>query len=149
MTRSLVVDAHVHAARLGSLKLDWQTWISAVGDEQAVGALYGDDGVLDPGRFDAIFEAEGVDRVMLFCEYSPRVTGTQAIEDMLGRHACKPDSEMAYTAREYVFNARKLVAQVFRRMQDVDPKALPSRRQAEEWRMSSFLAPCPYDRNEN
>jgi hypothetical protein len=40
---------------------------------------------------------------------------------------------MMYTAREYVFNARKLVAQVFRRMQDADPKALVSRRQAEEW----------------
>jgi hypothetical protein len=85
-----VVDAHVHAARLGSLKLDWQTWISTVGEEQTVAALYDDAGVLDPGRFDALFEAEGVDRVMLFCEYSPRVTGTQAIEDMLPLVAHNP-----------------------------------------------------------
>jgi hypothetical protein len=42
-------------------------------------------------------------------------TEAQAIEDTLARHACGPDSEMVYTTKEYVFNARKLVAQVFRR----------------------------------
>jgi predicted TIM-barrel fold metal-dependent hydrolase len=83
MTRALVVDAHVHAAHLGSLKLDWNTWISSVGNQEAVRSLYTESGALDPERFDALFAAEGVDRVMLFCEYSPRVTGTQAIEDML------------------------------------------------------------------
>jgi hypothetical protein len=39
-----------------------------------------------------------------------------------------------YNTKEYTFNARKLVSQVFRRMQDVNPKAPVSRRQAEEWR---------------
>lgn len=61
-------------------------------------------------------------------------TEAQAIEDALARHLCKSDSEMVYNTKEYTFNARKLVSQVFRRMQDVDPKAPISRRQAEEWR---------------
>jgi hypothetical protein len=70
-------------------------------------------------------------------------TEAQSIEDTLSRHMCGPHSEMVYTAKEYVFNARKLVAQVFRRMQDVDPKALPSRRQAEDWR-ESYLLPSSW-----
>ncbi|MDT7647213.1 MAG: uncharacterized protein QOC75_4213, partial [Pseudonocardiales bacterium] len=78
----MIVDAHVHPARLATLKLPWDTWLGPAADADAVAALYGPDGALVPERFDALFEAEGVDRALLFCEYSPRVTGIQAIEDM-------------------------------------------------------------------
>jgi predicted TIM-barrel fold metal-dependent hydrolase len=78
----VIVDAHVHPARLATLKLPWDTWLGPAADAAAVAALYGPDGALVPERFDALFEAEGVDRALLFCEYSPRVTGIQAIEDM-------------------------------------------------------------------
>lgn len=35
-----------------------------------------------PAALDALLEAEGVDRALLFCEYSPRATGIQPIEDL-------------------------------------------------------------------
>ncbi|WP_028933018.1 amidohydrolase family protein [Pseudonocardia spinosispora] len=78
----MIVDAHVHPATLSRLKLDWDTWLGPAADRDTVTAIYGDDDRVDPERFDAYFAAEGVDRVLLFCEYSPRVTGIQAIEDM-------------------------------------------------------------------
>jgi uncharacterized protein len=87
----MIVDAHVHPARLATLKLDWQTWLGPAADADTVAGLYGPDGVMLPERFDALFEAEGVDRALLFCEYSPRVTGTQAIEDMLPIVAQNPE----------------------------------------------------------
>ncbi|XVQ08375.1 amidohydrolase family protein [Spirillospora sp. CA-255316] len=39
-----------------------------------------------PERLDALMEAEGVDRALLFCEYSPRATGVQPIEDFPDVH---------------------------------------------------------------
>ncbi|HEY2204064.1 MAG TPA: amidohydrolase family protein [Pseudonocardia sp.] len=86
-----IVDAHVHPARLDTLKLDWDTWLGPVADRGAVTAVYGRDGRVDPARFDELFEAAGVDRALLFCEYSPRVTGVQAIEDMAPLVARNPD----------------------------------------------------------
>jgi predicted TIM-barrel fold metal-dependent hydrolase len=79
----VIVDAHVHPARLGSLKLSWDTWLGPAADRESVQRVYRAGGEVDPARLDALFAAEGVDRALLFCEYSPRVTGTQAIEDML------------------------------------------------------------------
>lgn len=79
----MIVDAHVHPARRGALKLDWPTWLGPAADEQAVASVYDSSGTIVPELFDALFQAEGVDQALLFCEYSPRVTGTQAIEDML------------------------------------------------------------------
>ncbi|GAA5168192.1 amidohydrolase family protein [Pseudonocardia eucalypti] len=87
----MIVDAHVHAARLPGLKLGWDTWMGSAGDSAAVAALYGPDGSPRPARFDALFEEAGVDRALLFCEYSPRVTGIQAIEDMAPLVAHNPE----------------------------------------------------------
>jgi hypothetical protein len=78
-----IVDAHVHAARLGTLNMDFDRWTDASRDRDAIAALYDDEGVLIPERFDAYFEDQGVDVALLLPEYSPRVTGIQAIEDML------------------------------------------------------------------
>ena len=38
---------------------------------------------MQPAAFDAYLEAEGVDVAVVLAEYSPKVTGTQAVEDML------------------------------------------------------------------
>jgi predicted TIM-barrel fold metal-dependent hydrolase len=87
----VIVDAHVHAARLPALKLPWDTWLGTAADAASVGAVYDDDGIVDPGALDELFSEQGVDRVLLFCEYSPRVTGIQAIEDMLPIVAHSPE----------------------------------------------------------
>ncbi len=78
---TVLVDAHMHAARLPTLKVDWRRW---VGDfETDIHMLYDDEGALIPQRFTELLDAEGVDFALLFSEYSPRVTGIQPIEDLL------------------------------------------------------------------
>jgi uncharacterized protein len=78
-----LVDAHVHAARLSTLKSSWLEWAERFSRTHDWRSAYDDHGDPVPARLDALFEAEGVDRVLLFCEYSPRATGIQAIEDNL------------------------------------------------------------------
>jgi predicted TIM-barrel fold metal-dependent hydrolase len=89
--RPVIVDAHVHVARLPALKLPWDTWLSPVADADAVTGVYGADGTASPAALDELFAGQGVDKVMLFCEYSPRVTGIQAVEDMLPIVEHNPD----------------------------------------------------------
>jgi uncharacterized protein len=45
--------------------------------------MWDGDGVPRPDRLDALFEEQGVDRALLFCEYSPKATGIQRFEDLL------------------------------------------------------------------
>jgi predicted TIM-barrel fold metal-dependent hydrolase len=78
-----VIDAHVHAARWTTLPPAWREWARGFGKRVPLDDLYDDTGTLDPLRFDAYMESEGVDHALLFCEYSPRVTGTQPFEDLL------------------------------------------------------------------
>jgi hypothetical protein len=85
-----LVDVHLHAARLPTLKLKTAEWLQ-VGDFEQVSRLYDGDGTVIPAAFDAYLAAEGVDIGLLMCEYSPKVTGTQAIEDMLPIAAGNPD----------------------------------------------------------
>jgi uncharacterized protein len=79
----MIVDAHVHVAHLARLKVSWETWIGPAGDAGAWAAMYDDDGAPIPERVSGYFAGEGVDRVLLFCEYSPKATGWQTVEDML------------------------------------------------------------------
>ena len=44
--------------------------------------LYDEEGTLVPTRFDEYMAAEGVDVAILFCEYSPKSTGIQPVEDL-------------------------------------------------------------------
>src|SRR5690242_6615499 len=76
----VVVDAHVHAPRLGTVKPAWLEWARR----------YGADGAVVPARLDAFLAAAGVDLALLFCEYSPRATGIQPIEDNLPIVAANP-----------------------------------------------------------
>jgi uncharacterized protein len=86
----LLVDAHVHVARLSTVSPDWSRWLDAFGDSPAVRSLYDEHGVPRPAAVDAYFAAEGADHVLLFSEYSPKTTGTQPIEDVLPLVAANP-----------------------------------------------------------
>jgi uncharacterized protein len=78
-----LVDAHVHAARLPTLKPAWKEWASDFGDESVLGRVYDPRGTIDPARFDAYLAEEGVDAALVLAEYSPKVTGIQPVEDLL------------------------------------------------------------------
>ena len=79
----LLVDAHTHVARLSTLSADWQAWVRTFGDGVPLGELFDADGVPRPGAIDEHFARQGADHVLAFCEYSPKTTGIQPIEDVL------------------------------------------------------------------
>lgn len=79
----LLVDAHVHAARLPTLKPAWRQWAHEYGDAAALERVYDAAGTVDPAKFDAYLAGEGVDVALAFSEYSPKTTGIQPIEDVL------------------------------------------------------------------
>lgn len=87
----LLVDAHVHAATLSSVRPSWLEWAEPFSRAHNWRSAYDENGDPIPEALDALFESEGVDRVLLFCEYSPRATGTQAIEDNLPIVAHNPE----------------------------------------------------------
>ena len=78
-----LVDAHVHAARLPTLKPAWKVWAQDFGDASVLEQVYDARGTVDPARFDAYLADEGVDVALLLAEYSPKVTGIQPVEDLL------------------------------------------------------------------
>ncbi|WP_024792979.1 amidohydrolase family protein [Tomitella biformata] len=79
----LVVDAHVHAPRLDTLKPAWLEWADTFSGVESWRSAYDEDGRVDPTRFDALLAGQGVDHALLFCEYSPRATGIQPFEHLL------------------------------------------------------------------
>jgi uncharacterized protein len=79
----LLVDAHVHVARLHTLSQDWHGWARDFGSAVPLGELYDDEGLPRPAALDDYFAGQGVDHVLLFTEYSPKTTGIQPIEDVL------------------------------------------------------------------
>lgn len=85
-----LIDVHLHAARLPTLKPAWHQWAHDFGDAAARDRLYDADGVLHPAAFDAYLAEEAVDVALLIAEYSPKVTGVQPIEDMLPLAAYNP-----------------------------------------------------------
>ncbi len=79
----LLVDAHVHVARLPTLSDDWQEWARTFGTGTPMNVLFTPEGVPVPSALDEHFAEQGADHVLLFTEYSPKVTGLQPIEDVL------------------------------------------------------------------
>lgn len=75
-----LVDVHLHPARRDTLKPSWDVWLQGF-DSPEMRALYDGDAI-DPVRLDAHLEREGVDIAVVLAEYSPKVTGIQAVEDM-------------------------------------------------------------------
>jgi uncharacterized protein len=86
-----LIDAHVHAPRLPTLKQAWQDWARRFGDSSVLGRVYEADGTIAPRRFAEYLAAEGVDVALLLAEYSPKVTGLQPVEDLLPVAARDPD----------------------------------------------------------
>jgi predicted TIM-barrel fold metal-dependent hydrolase len=78
-----LVDAHIHLARIPTLKMSWDRWVMRRRVDDDPAQLYDDDGSPVPARFSSFLEREGVDCAILLAEYSPRVTGIQPIEDIL------------------------------------------------------------------
>ncbi len=85
-----LVDAHMHVPKLATLKPAWLEWAERFSGPHDWRAAYDADGNPVPAKLDALLEAEGVDRALLFCEYSPRATGIQPIEDNLPIVAYNP-----------------------------------------------------------
>ena len=86
-----LVDAHLHAARRPTLKPPWHTWVQGFAGNDVTDRLYDPTGSVVPAAFHDYLAGEGVDVALLMCEYSPKVTGTQAIEDMLPIARYNPD----------------------------------------------------------
>ena len=84
-----LVDAHVHAARLPTLKDSWREWaahygspsssISTTGKGRSSRALRRIHGLRRSGRRHPV------------CEYSPKSTGIQPVEDLIPLLAYNPD----------------------------------------------------------
>jgi hypothetical protein len=86
-----LIDVHIHAASQPTLKLPQETWVQGFAGGDLMGRLYDDAGYVVPAAFEQFLAGEGVDTGLLLCEYSPKVTGLQAIEDMLPLAAVNPD----------------------------------------------------------
>jgi uncharacterized protein len=87
----MLIDAHVHVPRLSTLKPAWLEWAADFGGAYPWRSVYSSSGDPIPARLDELLESEGVDRALLFCEYSPRATGIQGIEDNLPIRDHNPD----------------------------------------------------------
>jgi predicted TIM-barrel fold metal-dependent hydrolase len=78
-----VIDAHVHTARIPTLKMSWDEWTVAFSDRVPRDRLYDRSGSVIPAAFHDYLEEQGIDLAFLMAEYSPKVTGIQAVEDLL------------------------------------------------------------------
>ncbi len=78
-----LVDAHVHVPLLTTLRPAWVQWARDFGPDGILEDLWDADGRPRPERLDALFADQGVDVALLFCEYSPKVTGMQTFDDLL------------------------------------------------------------------
>jgi predicted TIM-barrel fold metal-dependent hydrolase len=85
-----LVDAHLHPARLPTLKPAWTKWAHDFGDSALLARIYDADGAVIPAEFDHYLAGEGVDIALLFTEYSPKATGIQPVEDVLPLTAHNP-----------------------------------------------------------
>jgi len=90
VARLPLVDAHMHVPRVSTMRPAWTDWANRYA---APGwrDFFDDDGEPIPARLDAALEADGVVRALLFCEYSPRATGIQPIEDNLAIRDHNPE----------------------------------------------------------
>lgn len=78
-----LIDAHIHAARLPTLRESWKSWSERYGKNVPLAELYDEQGTVVPAKLDAYFERQGVDVALLLAEYSPKVTGIQPVEDLV------------------------------------------------------------------
>jgi predicted TIM-barrel fold metal-dependent hydrolase len=86
-----LVDVHLHPPRLPTLKPSWRQWAHDFGDRAVLDRVYDAEGTIVPAEFAAHLAANGVDIALLLCEYSPKATGIQPVEDLLPITAYSPD----------------------------------------------------------
>ena len=86
-----LVDVHLHPPRLPTLKPSWREWAHDFGDRAVLDRVYDAAGSIVPAEFAAHLAGEGVDIALLLCEYSPKATGIQPIEDLLPLAGHSPD----------------------------------------------------------
>jgi len=79
----VLVDAHVHVPVLASLAPAWIDWAREFGPTGILDRVWDTEGVPRPRELDALFDEQGVDAALLFCEYSPKATGYQRFDDLL------------------------------------------------------------------
>jgi predicted TIM-barrel fold metal-dependent hydrolase len=77
----LFVDAHTHVSKLPGSP-DWISWAETFGGG-VPRELFDAGGIPVPELIDEHFAGQGVDHVLLFAEYSPKVAELQPIEDVL------------------------------------------------------------------
>jgi predicted TIM-barrel fold metal-dependent hydrolase len=77
-----LIDVHLHPVRLPTLKMPPQVYTREF-DRHHPDDIHDEEGRIVPERFDAYLASEGVDMAVVMCEYSPRVTGIQPVEDVL------------------------------------------------------------------
>jgi predicted TIM-barrel fold metal-dependent hydrolase len=78
-----LVDAHVHVPLLSTLAPAWVDWARTFGRTGILDTIWDADGRPIPAALDRLFDDEGVDVALLFCEYSPKATGYQHFDDLL------------------------------------------------------------------
>jgi hypothetical protein len=84
-----LVDVHLHPANRSTLKVSWDEWQQGFGTPE-LAAMYDETGAIRPDALDAHLAAQGVDIAVVLAEYSPKVTGTQSVEDMAALAAHNP-----------------------------------------------------------
>ena len=84
-----LIDAHQHPVRLSTVKPAWMDWAEQFG-QPGWREAYTADGEIIPQAFGDLMQADGVDHVLVICEYSPRATGMQPAEDLLPLTAHDP-----------------------------------------------------------
>ncbi|QVQ50269.1 amidohydrolase family protein [Spiractinospora alimapuensis] len=78
-----VIDAHVHAPRLTTVRQPWLDWADEFSRDHPWRSVYDAAGDVVPERMAELLDREGVDMVLLFSEQSPRATGLQPVDDLL------------------------------------------------------------------
>jgi uncharacterized protein len=79
----MVIDAHMHVPRLSTVSDAWFQWAVDYGKDQSWREVFDRDGDPVPEKLEALLDREGVDRALLFAEYSPHATGVQTADDVL------------------------------------------------------------------
>ena len=115
-----LVDVHLHAARLPTLKRAWRQWAHDFGGQEILGQVHDTAGTVIPKAFDAQLAGQGVDIALLLREYS---------DDVL-RDLPRLDIVLAHDGRGWRYDAAAFLAlsneRVWIELSGYHPRACPS-----------------------
>jgi uncharacterized protein len=83
-----LIDAHVHAGRFSALNPAVREYAMSFKADVPLKRLHDETGELVPELLEAYLRAEGVELAILVPEYSPKVVGIQAVEDLFPLLEC-------------------------------------------------------------